>query len=57
MSGSLQALVQNEWNISPTSDQQIAGLIMWVPGCLIYLSMSIVIFYRWMASEKSSDKE
>ncbi|BDD06068.1 cytochrome c oxidase assembly protein [Aureibacter tunicatorum] len=54
MSGNLQSLVVNDWKVSPRSDQQVAGLIMWVPGCLIYLSISMVIFFKWMSNEKVS---
>ena len=28
-------------------DQQLAGLLMWVPGCFIYLSAILVTVKRW----------
>ena len=46
MTNDLFDLIRNQWDISPEKDQQIAGLIMWVPGCLIYLSISLGIFLR-----------
>jgi cytochrome c oxidase assembly factor CtaG len=36
--------------ITPGADQQIGGLTMWVPGCLIYLAASMVTVARWYAS-------
>ena len=40
-------LIRNQWKISAGIDQQAAGLIMWVPCCLIYLSASMVILISW----------
>lgn len=39
--------IRNEWNISAAADQQIAGLIMWVPCCFIYLTASMIILIKW----------
>jgi putative membrane protein len=35
------------WGISPMEDQLIGGLIMWIPGGLIFLVVLSVIFFRW----------
>ncbi len=35
------------WGISPQLDQQIAGLIMWVPGALVFLGVLTIVFFRW----------
>ena len=32
------------WNISSLRDQAAAGAIMWVPGCLIFLAVSMTMF-------------
>lgn len=40
-------LVRNGWNISAAADQQMAGLIMWVPGCFIYLSAAMILLIKW----------
>lgn len=29
------------WGLSPMQDQQIGGLIMWVPGCAIFLAVAL----------------
>lgn len=35
------------WGLSPLSDQQVGGLIMWYPGNLPYGVLLIIAFYRW----------
>jgi putative membrane protein len=40
-------IIRNENGISAMVDQQIAGLIMWVPGCLIYLTASMYLLMKW----------
>jgi putative membrane protein len=39
--------IQTQWGITPGIDQQMGGLIMWVPACIIYLSNIMIIFARW----------
>ncbi len=41
------SLIRNEWGISVATDQQMAGLIMWVPCCFIYLSASMYLLIKW----------
>jgi putative membrane protein len=40
------------WGISPAIDQQAAGLIMWIPGALVYLLVLTVVFFRWFNNEE-----
>ena len=40
------------WGLSPLQDQQIGGLIMWVPASLVYLAAGLALFAAWM---KESD--
>jgi len=44
--------IRNESGISILVDQQMAGLIMWVPGCLIYLSGSMYLLMKWFRGKK-----
>lgn len=37
------------WGLSPQRDQQIGGLLMWVPMCLIYLAAIFAQLARWFA--------
>jgi cytochrome c oxidase assembly factor CtaG len=35
-------------------DQQIGGLLMWVPCCLVYLTAIMAMFARWYGEERSA---
>ena len=39
------------WGISPAMDQQLGGLIMWVPANLAYIVVVSVLFIRWMQAQ------
>lgn len=43
-----QAAAAMAWGLNPLEDQQLAGLIMWVPGGLLYLVGISVLFMAWM---------
>jgi putative membrane protein len=43
----LLAFIRNDLCITPGMDQQIGGLTMWVPGCLIYLTASMITIAQW----------
>jgi len=43
--------VRTQWGISAEMDQQMAGLIMWVPCCMIYLTGAMLLLKKWF-SEK-----
>jgi putative membrane protein len=36
------------WGLSVLLDQQIGGLIMWIPGALVYFAVLTVVFFRWL---------
>ena len=42
-------LIQANWGITPEKDQQIGGLLMWVPMCFVYLSAIIAQLAHWFA--------
>ena len=44
------------WGISAQADQQIGGVIMKIPGFLIFILAAGVIFFRWSAKEEARDK-
>jgi putative membrane protein len=46
--------IRNKWGISEAADQQIGGLIMWVPCCLIYLSVSMYLLVSWFDHKKEA---
>jgi putative membrane protein len=42
------------WGLDPKSDQQLAGVLMWVPGCFVYLSGILSTVLRWYAEERTA---
>lgn len=40
------------WGLSPLADQQLAGLIMWVPAGAVYLAAALAVFGRWLAESE-----
>jgi putative membrane protein len=34
--------------VSPLSDQQLAGLLMWIPAGIVYLALASWLFVRWL---------
>lgn len=45
------------WNITALEDQQLAGLLMWIPGGFIYLSGALLLCYLWLARMARSGPE
>lgn len=41
------------WNMSAIEDQQLAGLIMWMPACSIYVLVTVYIFILWSKEENT----
>ena len=39
------------FGLSPLADQQLGGLIMWVPGGLLFWVVMTVVWFRWSARE------
>ena len=44
------------WGISTRADQQIGGVIMKLPGFLIFLLAAGIIFFTWAAKEDERDR-
>jgi cytochrome c oxidase assembly factor CtaG len=36
------------WGLTPLEDQQLGGLIMWVPAGLVYLLAGLALFVGWL---------
>jgi putative membrane protein len=45
------------WKMSALEDQQLGGLIMWIPGGLIYVVAAIVLLSRWLIDASVDAKE
>ncbi|MEA2761642.1 MAG: putative rane protein [Gemmatimonadaceae bacterium] len=49
------AATTGPWGLSPLDDQQLGGLIMWIPGSIAYLVAALVLFAEWLRdSEKQA---
>jgi cytochrome c oxidase assembly factor CtaG len=45
----IMPMIHGSWGLTHPADQQIGGLLMWVPACLVYLGAILVLlgrFYR-----------
>lgn len=36
------------WGLDPLTDQQLAGLVMWIPGGLVYTAAALVVLTGWL---------
>ncbi len=41
------------WGISAAMDQQLGGLIMWIPVSIFYIVIMSVLFIRWMQQQEA----
>jgi putative membrane protein len=46
-------LIREGWGLSPSQDQQIGGLMMWVPACLVYSGGILGLLSRWYRGEEA----
>ncbi|MGA3172418.1 MAG: cytochrome c oxidase assembly protein [Chthoniobacteraceae bacterium] len=46
----IDPLIRGEWGMTAGRDQQIGGLLMWVPMCMIYLTAIFGQVARWYAA-------
>ena len=44
------------FSLSALEDQKLGGLIMWVPGALIFWVAISILFYRWATSENQEEE-
>ncbi len=38
--------------LEPTTDQQLAGLVMWIPGGLVHGAAALGLLYRWLTANE-----
>jgi putative membrane protein len=41
------------WGLTPLQDQQIGGLVMWVPASLVYLAVGLALFATWLKESEA----
>jgi cytochrome c oxidase assembly factor CtaG len=44
------------WGISAATDQQLGGLIMWIPVSIFYMCIMSVLFMRWMLQQEAKQQ-
>lgn len=44
------------WGLSPLDDQQLAGLIMWIPAGVTYLLAACLLFVGWLNAVEREDQ-
>jgi cytochrome c oxidase assembly factor CtaG len=49
----LQTGTAPEWGLTPLEDQQLAGLVMWIPAGLIYAGAALALAGLWIARSAS----
>ncbi len=45
------------WGLSPAVDQQLGGLLMWVPVSLYMIVIMSILFIRWMQQQERETRE
>jgi len=43
----------NSWGLTPLEDQQLGGLIMWIPAGLVYVIAGLALFAGWLREAES----
>lgn len=51
------ALGMTPFGLTPIEDQQLAGLLMWVPGGVVHLVAALVLLARWLRDEPEPVRE
>ncbi len=44
------------WGISPEVDQQLGGLLMWIPGSIFFIVVVSILFIRWMQEQDARQR-
>ena len=45
--------VPRPWNLDVLSDQRISGIIMWIPGSMMYIVAVLILAARWLRGEEN----
>lgn len=50
------SLIRDRWHVSAAEDQQIGGLLMWVPTCAVYLGGIVAQLTRFYGAEEEGTR-
>jgi putative membrane protein len=45
------------WHLTPLQDQQLGGLLMWVPSGIVFIVIGVWMFARWLAISEQRVKQ
>jgi putative membrane protein len=45
-----------QWGLTPLEDQQLAGLLMWVPGGLVYTAAALALLASWLRDAEAGTR-
>ena len=40
------------WHLTPLQDQQLGGLLMWIPSGVVFIAIGIALFAKWLKSSE-----
>jgi putative membrane protein len=46
-------MLRDGWGLTPAADQQLGGLLMWVPGGLFFLGAIFIVMARWYSEPEA----
>ena len=46
------AMGMTPFGLTPAQDQQLAGLLMWIPGGMVHAAAALILLYRWLKSSE-----
>jgi len=52
----VEPLIRNVWGLSPDVDQEVGGLLMWIPGGLVYLCVILGVMSRWYRTSEHEER-
>lgn len=44
------------WGLTPLEDQQLGGLIMWIPAGVLYIAAALALFAGWLRESEARDR-
>jgi cytochrome c oxidase assembly factor CtaG len=47
-----QTMNAGQWGLTPLQDQQVAGLIMWIPAAAVYALAALAFFAEWIRQSR-----
>lgn len=45
-----QTRVSEEWGMTPLEDQQLAGMVMWIPAGTVYVGAALALLALWIST-------